>query len=514
MTRRSDVLIVGGGVLGVACAHELHARGRSVTLLERSRLCAGASHGNAGWLAVSHAAPLPQPGLAWQALKWMFRRDAPFRIHPRCSLDLLVWLWRFWRRCNSRDAARGLAALAALHREAVALTRERVEREGLACEFRARGQLGVFLSEQALDRRRAEAAELSAHGFPCEVLDAKAAREAEPALLDAVRGAIRFRAEADLVPTPFVAQWAKKLEARGVRLIEGVEVEGFDTHSGSISAVVAQGRRYEAGEIVLAAGAHTPALARRLGLKLWMQAGKGYSVTLAAPKRSPATTLMLAEARVAVTPWARELRLAGTLELDGLRLDPDPLRMQAVLDAPARYLKDYRPEPVLERWSGAAPAQLRRPADPGALLQAAQPVAGYGPRAPRRDRSAALGPAAGTTYLRRSPLHGRQAVRSGALRRLNRRRIRRGGAPAYSPPLTSSNPARANQASAFEVFQKPCTSMWAKGMFWNLIAPALASSRFTVKSCQPSASGGLKFTLKRWKTGVWTERRMPFSPCW
>ena len=102
----SDVLILGGGVIGLACALYLLREGRSVTVLEQGSAGAACSHGNCGTITPSHAMPLAMPGMIAQALRWMSRADAPFRVAPRLDFALIEWLLQFARRCNWNDFKR------------------------------------------------------------------------------------------------------------------------------------------------------------------------------------------------------------------------------------------------------------------------------------------------------------------------------------------------------------------------------------------------------------------------
>ena len=71
MAEREDVLVIGGGAVGVCCALELARSGRRVRLIELGELCAGCSAGNAGLVPTSSCAPLAEPGVMGQSLRWM-----------------------------------------------------------------------------------------------------------------------------------------------------------------------------------------------------------------------------------------------------------------------------------------------------------------------------------------------------------------------------------------------------------------------------------------------------------
>ena len=111
MREKTDVLIIGGGVIGVCSAYYLQRAGREVTLVEAGEVCAGSSYGNAGLVVPSHSIPLAEPGAVMKGLKWMFKADSPFYIKPRLSWDLLAWLWRFWRASSRRRVDKAVPVL-------------------------------------------------------------------------------------------------------------------------------------------------------------------------------------------------------------------------------------------------------------------------------------------------------------------------------------------------------------------------------------------------------------------
>ena len=142
--RASDVLIVGGGVIGLACAWYLLRAGRSVTLLERGQPGDGASHGNCGTITPSHAPPLPEPGVIGRALRWMLKPDAPLYIRPRLDPALWLWLLKFTAHSNARDHARGARIRAGLLNASYQALGPLLQDAGIECAFRQTGLRYVF----------------------------------------------------------------------------------------------------------------------------------------------------------------------------------------------------------------------------------------------------------------------------------------------------------------------------------------------------------------------------------
>src|SRR3569623_1006243 len=159
MPPRNDVLILGAGVIGLACAHALLKAGRGVTVIDQGRAGGGASHGNCGTITPSHAEPLAVPGTVKKALRWMFTRDAPLYVKPRLDFELIAWFLRFAHRCAEADVQRATAARAQILNTSRQLLADLVASEGLACEFEARGTLYAYRSEagQEADERHARA---------------------------------------------------------------------------------------------------------------------------------------------------------------------------------------------------------------------------------------------------------------------------------------------------------------------------------------------------------------------
>src|SRR5207244_3445642 len=104
---KEDVVVVGGGAVGVCCAYELARIGRSVLLLEKGDLAAGSSYGNSGLIPTSVCSPLAAPGVISQSLRWMLDPNGAFRLRPQARGQFVRWLWLFRRFCNVAAWERG-----------------------------------------------------------------------------------------------------------------------------------------------------------------------------------------------------------------------------------------------------------------------------------------------------------------------------------------------------------------------------------------------------------------------
>lgn len=350
---RVDVLVIGGGVIGVCSAYFLAGRGRKVMLVERDEICSGASSGNAGLIVPSHSIPLSAPGVVEKGLKWLLNPESPLYIRFRLDFELLAWLWMFWRSCTETHVRKALPLLVALQRESLNLY-EQLAAEGLNFGFTRKGTMTVFNTKQAFEEGIKEAKLLQEHGIEAQILDADKAREKEPLLKESVVGGIYFSSDAHLDPAAFVLELADKAKQKGVDILTQTEVIGLKATGRKIEAVLTTKGEYHADKIVLAAGAWSPNLTRNLGVKLPIQPAKGYSITVFNPDKTPSIPLMLSEVRVAVTPLNGRLRLGGTLELAGLDFSINQRRGNAIRRGASQYLPQIKGERE-EVWMGLRP---------------------------------------------------------------------------------------------------------------------------------------------------------------
>src|SRR5438874_654627 len=145
------LLVIGGGVIGLACAHFLVKSGWRVTVLDRGAIGGGASHANCGFVCPSHVLPLAEPGVVGQAFRSLFTPNAPFRVRPRFDPALWAWFLRFARRCNHRDMVTAGHAIQPLLESSLSLYHDLMATEPLRCEWQARGLLYVYRTRAALE---------------------------------------------------------------------------------------------------------------------------------------------------------------------------------------------------------------------------------------------------------------------------------------------------------------------------------------------------------------------------
>ncbi|MBL8244878.1 MAG: FAD-dependent oxidoreductase [Rhodanobacteraceae bacterium] len=356
MTQRSEVLILGAGVIGLSCAYFLAKAGRDVTILDQAYIGSGASWGNCGTITPSHAPPLAKPGMVRQALTWMVQSDAPFYIRPRFDPVLWRWLWQFARRCNWADFEQALAGKARLLLQSRRLLAELIRGEGIECEFQERGHLTVFRDPAALAAFDWWPRALRSVGMQVVDLDGAALRAREPCLRAEVIGGFDTPLDAEFKPDAYVSGLAHRVDEMGVSIRPESGVQGIRCENGRIVSVTTASGEYAGDQVILALGAWTPLLARQLGLRLPVQPGKGYSITGPRPRHAPGVPIVCRERSVAITPWQQSYRVGSTMEFSGYDTRLDRTRLDALLRGAAEYV-DVEPfgTATVEEWYGWRP---------------------------------------------------------------------------------------------------------------------------------------------------------------
>jgi len=353
-----SVLIIGGGVVGLSTAYYARQKGFDVTVVERGpRDHDCCSLGNAGMIVPSHFVPLAAPGMVGYGLRMMFNRESPFTIRPRLEPALLDWAWKFMRAANAGHVARSAPILRDLHLGSRCCYEELAEQSGNAFGLVQQGLLMICKTEPTFEEEKHLAEMAQRLGLPGEILTPEQAAQRDPGVRMDIAGAVYYPQDCHLTPQKFMAWLTQQLEQEGVEFAWSTEVTGWRTGDHRIKAVRTTQGELSADEVVLAGGSWTPTVARGLGLRLPMQAGKGYSITLPHPKQKPNHCSILVEARVAVTPMGEALRFAGTMEVTGLDESIDPARVNGILKSIPAYFPEFGPDDFrgLPAWSGLRP---------------------------------------------------------------------------------------------------------------------------------------------------------------
>ena len=361
---KKKIVIVGGGVIGLASALYCARAGHEVLQLDSGpEGLPGCSHGNAGMIVPSHFVPLAAPGMVALGLKWMWNPESPFYIKPRLDGELLDWGLKFWKAANRGHVQRSAPLLRDLHLRSRACFQELASGSSLDFGLVQKGLLMLCKTRHGLDEEAHGALRARELGIPAEVLDRDQTARLDPNISMDVAGSVYYPKDCHLTPQKFMASMEQDFCALGGRRIWNSEVLHWNRSNRRIASVQTMSGTYEAEEFVLAAGSWSSAVGRTLNLRLPMQPGKGYSLTLASPRQLPEICAILTEARIAVTPMGSTLRFGGTMEMAGLNTEINPLRVRGI----TRAIPDYYPQFETSDFEGVKPWAGLRPCSPDGL---------------------------------------------------------------------------------------------------------------------------------------------------
>jgi len=370
MAEHRDILVIGGGPVGACCALWLAEAGATVTLIEKElEVCPPASgaHANCGLLVPSDVEPLASPGALGRGLGWLFDSSSPFFIAPRPSPALLRWLWLF-RAAATPDRARAAGpVLRALHTASAdlhdALAGRRVTATaadsgatiGERWRFHHDGIVQAYEAEAAMDEAvQARAAE-NALGVRSHLMDPNEVRKRFPGARGELAGAVFYPDDGHLDPLLFTREVVAMAETAGATVRCGTEAFALEpAGAGAVRTRTTKGE-IVADQVVLAAGAWSPALTRGLGVSLPIEPAKGYSVDVERPADFPDMPLYMGDAHCVLTPLGDGLRLGSTLELAGWDMRIRPKRVAGLRRATERLLGIPADGPVRQIWRGPRP---------------------------------------------------------------------------------------------------------------------------------------------------------------
>ncbi|WP_325117951.1 NAD(P)/FAD-dependent oxidoreductase [Streptomyces sp. GMR22] len=352
-----SAVVIGAGMVGLATAWSLRNHGVEVTVVERRHPAAGASWGNAGWLSPALTLPLPEPAALRYGLRALVSPESPVYIPPRPDPRLARFLLTFARNCTPRRWRVLAATFATLNRHALDAY-DALAADGVAEPTRpAEPCLIAFrtAAERAAMVEELEHARAAGFRIAYQRIDGDRARALEPALGDGIGAAVELHGQRYLNPGNFVRALADAVRKRGGEILERTEVSGIRDLGRAGVAVTTAGGQLRADVAVVATGAWLDPLVRPFGVRVPVQAGRGYSFSVPA-EGAPTRPTYLAAQKVVCTPLGEgRVRVAGMMELAPADRPVDPRRIQAIIAAARPLLRGVDWEARTDTWVGARP---------------------------------------------------------------------------------------------------------------------------------------------------------------
>ena len=327
-----NIAVIGTGVVGACAAGWLQRDGHRITFIDPREAGEACSFGNAGSLSPSACLPVGMPGMWRNVPKWLLDPDGPLTIRAYYLPHMLVWLLRFMRASREREVVRIAGVVRSLLQPVFENYEPLVQRAGAASLIRRNGCLYVYSSRESaqrwewgMDLRRSLAVDM-------REVDSEELAELEPEL----KGIFRFGQYApDNGSTADPSALVKAIYNQAIK--DGAthlrkSVTDFELKGGRVDRIVLDdGSHLDVDGVVIAAGAWSAPLARRLGASVPLESQRGYHVTVKDPNVRLNRNVMAVEHNMMVNPMAMGLRLAGTVEFAGLKAPPRYGRAEALM---------------------------------------------------------------------------------------------------------------------------------------------------------------------------------------
>lgn len=366
----TDVLVIGAGVVGLACAWSALKEGLTVTIVDRDFDADRASHGNAGGIAVTEITPISVPGLFFKATKWLFDPLGPLSINWKHLPSAIPWFMEFQRASSPARYTQISLALAALNNRVYDDLIPLFEDVGAMNMLYRRGALTLYETDKAFRADAREWAFKKELGVRWRALDQREVQEAEPALASVFKHGVFLEDWSHIGdPKRLVSQIRARVKGLGARFVEGI-VDGLNVKNQVAPfAVLHSGTSIAARQIVVATGAWSASLAESIGDSVRLDSERGYNTTLPKPGIALSREVIFAERKFVATPLDIGIRIGGAAEFAGLKAQPNYKRSEALLKLGKRFLPGIQDQDAVQ-WMG------HRPATPDSL-----PVIGRSPSA-------------------------------------------------------------------------------------------------------------------------------------
>jgi len=360
MQDAQQVVVIGGGVVGLTSAWWLLEAGYRVTLLEQAPSVAGAaSYRNGGQLSYRYVSPLADAGVPKKALQWLLQADGPLRFRPEFDFRQWRWITQFLRNCNAAANARTTAKLLQLG-ELSRLSLAQLELKLPLSEFNWRnaGKLVVYRTQEAfkaaLDKPDSDESRAVLYGAETASIEPALAK-----LGPKLAGGIFNAGEAVADCYAFCLALEKRINAHP--RFEGqvhTAARTIFVEDGKVSAVETDAGWLSADHYVLAAGIQSRDLAATANLDLPMYPLKGYSLT--APIRSghvaPNISITDFERKTLYARIGDTLRVAAMVDMVGEDTSIDRRRIASLTRLARETMPDAADYGRAEAWAGLRPA--------------------------------------------------------------------------------------------------------------------------------------------------------------
>ncbi|XOB63182.1 NAD(P)/FAD-dependent oxidoreductase [Campylobacterota bacterium DY0563] len=312
---KRDIIVIGGGIVGLCSAYFLQKSGRKVTIIDENDITDSTSFGNAGLLSAFDKSPLSYPGVVSNTLKLMLRGQSPAVIHPSLDPKVYKWLINFMLNANEKRTKKTMMLFEKYGEISLNLYEKMVNEDKLDFDFHRDGMLSVFTEDKSYNERLKKYDYVDEDRF--KILDKNQLKEYLPsANIDKIKGAILFKKNARFDPGLTMLELKRYLMEAGVEFILNEKIESIRVEAKEVKHLVSSKNNfYEAEHYIMTTGYQT-ILASKCKKDLMMTPAKGYSITFEMDKEfTPKVSTIFNDLFVVMTPRRNDVRFTSKLEI-------------------------------------------------------------------------------------------------------------------------------------------------------------------------------------------------------
>ncbi|XPV67596.1 MAG: NAD(P)/FAD-dependent oxidoreductase [Halarcobacter sp.] len=350
---KKDVIIIGGGVVGLMTAYSLVKAGREVTIIDEGDITNSTSFGNAGLLSAFDKGSLSYPGVITNTLKQMIKGESPVKLHPSLDLDIYKWLFKFAASANETRFKRTIMLFEKYGQITNDMYKYMQDEEGLDLDFHQKGMLSVFTEEKTYEEKLKKYNYVDEERF--SVLNKEQIKEYLPfGDIEKIKGAMLFKKNAHFDPKRAMLEIKRYLSENGVEFILNEKIHNIRIENKEIKYISSPGKIYEAQTYIMATGYQTM-LASLRKKELMMTPAKGYSITFTMPDElKPKTSTLFNDLFIVMTPRRDSVRLTSKLEIGSTNTQIVKEQIDSIKENFANYTIPFEMKDIVE-WTGFRP---------------------------------------------------------------------------------------------------------------------------------------------------------------
>ncbi len=351
----NEITIIGAGIIGVCAALELKQKGWDVSIVDPNEPGQVTSYGNAGVLSPWSCIPQSVPGLWKNVPKWLFDPEGPLAISWIYAPRFLPWLIKFLKAGEINKVQQISKALLTINQPSVDLYKKLVEGTGQEKLVRDACYLHLYRDARYASPSYTPWRIRQERGVPLRFLKQGEVQEIEPEISSKISAAVLIERQGRTTNPGRLGQVLfEKATGLGVKFLRK-KIDRLIPEPGNIYRLISTQGDILSKNVVLAAGAWSVELLKSIGIKVPLEAERGYHLIFSDPGISISNSVMDGDRKFVTSSMEMGIRSAGTAEFAGLHSKPNYDRAKIFKTLTKELLPNLNTN-NLKEWAGVRPS--------------------------------------------------------------------------------------------------------------------------------------------------------------